>query len=86
MIEYVIFMLVVAVLIILVRIARGPTLPDRVLATDTANSVIIGIIVLASLYYNNQMLVDIAIVYAVLAFLGNLALSKYLIGKGMHEE
>jgi multicomponent Na+:H+ antiporter subunit F len=85
MIEYVIFLLVVAVFIILVRIARGPTLPDRVLATDTANSIIIGIIVLISLYYNNQIIVDIAIVYAMLTFLGTLALSKYLIGREMHE-
>ncbi len=85
MIEYVVFLLVIAVFISLVRLARGPTPSDRVLTIDTINSIVIGIIVLISLYYNNQILVDIAIVYAMLAFLGNLAISKYLLGREMHE-
>jgi multicomponent Na+:H+ antiporter subunit F len=85
MIEYVIFLLVVAVFIIFFRVARGPTLPDRVLAFDTINSIVIGIIVLISLYYANEMFVDIGIVYAILSFLGTLAVSKYLLGKEMHK-
>ncbi|MEE9323519.1 MAG: monovalent cation/H+ antiporter complex subunit F [Candidatus Aenigmarchaeota archaeon] len=85
MIEYVVFLLVVAVFVIFVRLAKGPTLPDRVLAADTINSIIIGMVVLLGIYYNNQMIVDIAIVYAMIAFLGTLAVSKYLFGKEMHE-
>ena len=86
MIEYVVFMLVGAVLIGLVRVARGPTIADRVLAADTINVMIVGIAVSLGLFHNNQMFIDIAIVYAVLAFLGNLAVSKYVLGKEMHEE
>ncbi|MCK4335907.1 MAG: cation:proton antiporter [Candidatus Aenigmarchaeota archaeon] len=85
MIEYVVFLLVVAVFIGFVRLAKGPTIPDRVLVADTINSLVIGIIVLVSLYYANDMLIDIAIVYAMLSFLGTLAVSKYIIGKEMHE-
>jgi len=85
MIEYVVFLLVVAIFIILVRIAKGPTLPDRVLAFDTMNSLVIGMIVLLGIYYSNQLIVDIGIVYAMLSFLGNLAISKYLIRGEMHE-
>ena len=85
MIEYVVFLLVVAVFIILVRIAKGPTLPDRVLAFDTMNSLVIGMIVLLGIYYSNQLIVDIGIVYVMLSFLGTLTVSKYLIGKEMHE-
>ena len=85
MIEYVVFLLVVAVFIGLVRFAKGPTPPDRVLVADTINSLVIGIIVLVSLHYANDMLIDIAIVYAMLSFLGTLAVSKYLIGREMHE-
>jgi multicomponent Na+:H+ antiporter subunit F len=86
MIEYVVFLLVLGVFVIFVRLAKGPTLPDRVLAFDTINSLVIGIIVLISLCYSSEMFIDIAIVYAMLAFLGNLALSKYLLGREMHEE
>jgi multicomponent Na+:H+ antiporter subunit F len=85
MIEYAVFLLVIAVFVILIRLAKGPTLPDRVLAVDTINSVVIGIIVLVSLYYANELLVDIAIVYAMIAFIGNLAISKYLMGKEIKE-
>lgn len=85
MIDYVILLLVISVFIILVRVAKGPTVPDRVLATDTANSVVIAIIALLGLYYSNEMFMDIAIVYAILAFLSTLAISKQLMGKEMHE-
>jgi multicomponent Na+:H+ antiporter subunit F len=86
MIEYLVLLLVISVLIILIRLARGPTAADRVLATDTINSLIIGIIVLLGIYYGNQMFVDIAIVYAMISFLATLSVSKYLMKKEMHEE
>ena len=85
MIEYVVFLLVIAVFISFIRLGRGPTTSDRVLTIDTMNSMVIGIIVLLSVYYRNSMLTDVAIVYAMIAFLSNLAVSKYLMGKEMHE-
>jgi len=81
MIEYAVFLLVIAIFICLVRVIRGPTAPDRVLATDTINSAVIAIIVLLALFYNNSMFVDVALVYAMISFLSTLAVSKYLMGK-----
>jgi multicomponent Na+:H+ antiporter subunit F len=78
MIEYVIFLVVIAAFICMLRIAKGPTAPDRVLAADTINSMVIAIIVLLALFYNNNMFADIAIVYATLSFLSTLAIAKYL--------
>jgi multicomponent Na+:H+ antiporter subunit F len=86
MYEYVVYLLAMAAVICIVRFIRGPTLPDRVIAIDTMSSLVIGIIVLLSLYFSNSLFLDIAIVYAILTFIGNLAISKYLMGKGMHEE
>ena len=77
--------LLIAVFILFIRLVKGPTLPDRVLATDTINSVIIGIMVLLGIYYAEGMFIDIGIVYAMLAFLSTLAVSKYLMKKEMHE-
>ena len=79
MIEYAVFLLVVAIFVCLVRVIKGPTAPDRVLASDTINSIVIAIIVLLALFYNNNMFADIAIVYATISFLSTLAISKYLI-------
>ena len=85
MIDYVIFLLVAGMFIIFVRFVKGPTIADRVLAGDTINSLVIGVIVLVGVYYKNDMFMDIAIVYAMISFLSTLAVSKYLMGRKMHE-
>jgi multicomponent Na+:H+ antiporter subunit F len=74
-------LLVLAIFIAAARAIRGPTAPDRVLASDTINSVVIAVIVILSVYYNNQMFADVAIVYAMISFLSTIAISKYLMDK-----
>lgn len=86
MIEYAIFLMVVAAFICLLRVARGPTASDRVLASDTINSIVIAIIVSFSVYYKNPMFADVAIVYAMISFLSTLAVSKYLMNKRKWKE
>ena len=81
MIEYALFLLVVAAFICFLRAVKGPTAPDRVLASDTINSIVIAAIVLLAVYYGNQMFADVAIVYAMITFLSTLAIAKYLMGK-----
>jgi len=81
MIEYAVFLLVVAIFICLVRVIRGPTAPDRVLASDTINSIVIAVIVLLAVFYNNSMFVDVALVYAMISFLSTLIISKYIMEK-----
>ena len=82
--EIPVYILLAASVLCLLRIARGPSIPDRVLAADTFVSVVISIMVLLSLE-TNDFLMDIAIVYAVLGFLGTVAVSKYLEGKKLGE-
>ncbi|NIP40901.1 MAG: cation:proton antiporter [Candidatus Aenigmarchaeota archaeon] len=86
MYEYVVYLLAIAAVLCIVRFIKGPTVPDRVIAIDAMSSLVIGIIVLLSLYFGNPLFMDIAIVYAILTFIGNLAISKYLMGKKLHEE
>lgn len=66
-----------------IRAALGPTAPDRVVAIDTLAALMIGALVLLSVYYRASIYLDVAIVYAFLAFLGTLAISKYLEGRGI---
>lgn len=86
MYEYVVYLLAIAAVICIARFVKGPTLPDRIIAIDTMSSMVIGIMVLLSLYFGNSLFMDIAIVYAMLSFIGNLAISKYLMGKNLYEE
>ncbi len=82
--EIPIYILLAASAFCLFRVLRGPSVPDRVLAADTFVSIIISIMVLLSLE-TNDFLMDIAIVYAVLGFIGTIAVSKYLEGKHLGE-
>ena len=78
--EIPIYLLLAAAALCLYRVARGPSIPDRVLAADAFVSVTVAIMVLLSLE-QNDFLMDIAIVYAMLGFVGTVAISKYLEGK-----
>lgn len=59
------------------RVVRGPTIPDRLVGTAlaTANSVIL-LVLVGFVFGRIDMFVDIALAYAVLAFLFPIALAK----------
>lgn len=70
--------LVLAMLIAFVRLVRGPGLPDRVVALDLVGSTVSGIIAVYSIANNQPVFVDVAIVMALVIFLGTIAFSRYL--------
>ncbi len=75
MIEY---MLGVALILIIIRLVRGPTFADRMISADA----IINIIVVFIVYYslaNSPAFMDVAIVIALLSFLGTIAVAKYVV-------
>jgi len=65
------------------RAALGPTAPDRVIAIDALVALMVGALVLLGVYYRAPIYLDVALVYAFLAFLGTLAIAKYLEGRGI---
>ncbi len=65
------------------RAALGPTAPDRVVAIDALVALMIGALVLLGVYYRAPIYLDVALVYALVAFLGTLAIAKYLEGRGI---
>lgn len=80
-----IFLIVGASLLIfmvfsLIRAALGPTIPDRIVALDTINTLVIAAMILLGAGYRCIIYVDVAIVYAVLSFVGTLYIAKYLEG------
>jgi len=62
------------------RILRGPTISDRAVGLDTATTITTAMIVLFSQIFHRAIFLDVALVYAVLAFLGVIALARYLEG------
>lgn len=82
MMDYVIFGLVgLGLTFAVVRLIVGPTNADRVVSLDTLNVIVIGIIALLALAFNNSLYLDIAIVYGILAFIETIVFARYLEGK-----
>jgi len=71
----------IAFLLALGRFALGPTRLDRVVAFDVLTIISITFIVLAALIEGRGIYLDVALVYALLSFLGVIAVARYLEGR-----
>ncbi|MBN2187106.1 MAG: cation:proton antiporter [Dehalococcoidia bacterium] len=65
-------------LIIVIRLAMGPTTPDRLVALDTLNTIIVVSMVILGMAFKEVIYVDVAIVYALLSFITTLFIAKYI--------
>ena len=78
------FAIIVLFLLILITMGRlfiGPTVANRIVAFDAINSLTIVAMILFGVLYKVVMLVDVAIVYALLSFVGTLYFAKYIGGE-----
>jgi multicomponent Na+:H+ antiporter subunit F len=71
-----------AMVLAFVRLVRGPTLPDRVVALDLIGTMGMGMIAVYAIARHLPVLVDVAIVLALLSFLGTIAFARYLEWRG----
>ncbi len=62
----------------IVRLVKGPTETDRVIAVDLLTIVCISVIVLLAHLAERFIYVDVAIVYGLLSFIGVLAVARYM--------
>ncbi|MCD6121568.1 MAG: hypothetical protein J7K04_07000 [Spirochaetales bacterium] len=69
-----------AVILGFIRLIAGPTVSDRLLAADTLTTITTAVIVLLSLVVLRVIYMDVAIVYAVLGFIGVVTVARYLEG------
>ncbi|SFT69795.1 K+/H+ antiporter subunit F [Halomonas saccharevitans] len=69
----------VAALLNLYRLAVGPDIVDRILALDTLMINSIALIVLADLRMGLGVLFELALLIALMGFVGTVAMSKYLL-------
>lgn len=70
--------LVVCCGLCLYRIGRGPTAPDRTVGIDILGTVVVGFCALLSLATGIDYLMNVALVWALVSFIGTLALAKHL--------
>lgn len=70
--------LFVAVLLAGYRLLRGPSLPDRVVALDLMGAIGVAIAATYSLVTGQEGYLDVAMVLALISFLGTVAFAIYL--------
>jgi multicomponent Na+:H+ antiporter subunit F len=61
-----------------VRLLRGPSLPDRVVAFDLLATVGVGISAVYAMAYNQPVFLDVSVVLALISFVGTVAFARYI--------
>lgn len=75
----------IAILMAFVRLVRGPSLPDRVVALDLIGTLVVGMIAAYDIASEQPVLLDAATVVALVAFLGTVAFARYVERKSRDE-
>ena len=65
-----------------VRLARGPSLPDRVVALDFMTAVAVAASGVWAMATGNPVFLDVAMVLALITFVGTVAFARYLERRG----
>lgn len=74
-------LLTVAMALAALRLALGPSLADRVVAFDVVAAAGVAMAALAAVLWQAPVLLDVALVLAVITFIGTVAVARYLEGK-----
>jgi multicomponent K+:H+ antiporter subunit F len=61
------------------RLLRGPSGPDRILALDTLYVNTIALLVLLGIHLGSALYFEVALLIALMGFVGTVALCKYLL-------
>ncbi len=73
--------LVALMLLSMVRLLKGPTSADRVVALDAINTLVVAAMIVLGVVFRQIIFIDVAIIYALLSFVGTLYIAKYLGGE-----
>lgn len=71
-------LLTLAVLLGLVRLVRGPTVLDRILAFDLIATSIVGMIALLSVKWRTPLYLELVLLFSLLGFVGTVAFVFHL--------
>jgi multicomponent Na+:H+ antiporter subunit F len=72
------FILTLSMAVTVYAIIRGPRRADRIIALDLLSIMVVALVVLYAIFSQNAVFLDVAIAYALVAFLGTVALARFL--------
>ncbi len=79
------YVIILACILTLYRIWKGPSGADRIVAIDILGIMIVGLCAILTISTHRSWYIDIGIAWALQSFISTLALSKYLEGRGFDE-
>ncbi|MDI9640895.1 monovalent cation/H+ antiporter complex subunit F [Geitlerinema splendidum] len=71
-------MLAISLLMVLYRVLKGPTVPDRVASLDVAAVIVMATIGVLCVRTDDSSYLDVAVVLAIIVFLSTVAFGRYL--------
>ena len=78
MFNFLVIILLISVFLTLIRFLKGPTLSDRVIAFDTMGIIGTSLLVILSVYFERSLYLDIALIFALIGFLGTTIFGRYI--------
>jgi multicomponent Na+:H+ antiporter subunit F len=79
------YIIILACILSLYRVARGPTSADRIVSIDIFGIMIVGLCAILTISTGRSWYIDIGIAWALQSFISTLALSKHLEGRSFDE-
>jgi multicomponent Na+:H+ antiporter subunit F len=76
--RFALIVLLISIGLALVRLIKGPDAADRIVALDLISILIVAFLTAYSIYAGDTSFLDVAIGYALIAFLGTVALARFL--------
>ncbi|MAY60895.1 MAG: cation:proton antiporter [Rhizobiales bacterium] len=76
----------ISFILTIIRIVRGPTLPDRILGLDMLVAAAIGFIAVIGIKTGYILYIDIAIALGLVGFLATVAFARFVLSRGKTED
>ena len=76
--QFALAVLLISIILALARLVKGPAAADRIVALDLISILIVAFLATYSIYAGETSFLDVAIGYALIAFLGTVALARFL--------
>jgi len=76
--RFALVVLLVSIFLALVRLIKGPDAADRIVALDLVSVLIVAFLAAYSIFSGETSFLDVAIGYVLIAFLGTVALARFL--------
>lgn len=68
----------IAIAILLYRVIKGPSVPDRIIAMDAVGIQLIAMMAVLSIYLRSSVFFEVILLLGILSFIGTVAMAKFI--------